>query len=174
MIIGRSTNQFGISRDGKDAFHPFQVDWTHLIASFDELVIMNTGVYSLFALQAGRVHLALLLALDNSCTLPYLHMEISTKLYVAGYKNVKARSFLYSHNRTDIVACLTRQAVHPVCRAASIKGILDSARPTIIGREGLGIVATVIMTIVSHQVSSPIEGSNRIVGIETQSRGSAW
>src|SRR3989442_15998543 len=83
MIIGRSTNQFGISRDGKDAFHPFQVDWTHLIASFDELVIMNTGVYSLFALQAGRVHFALLLALDNSCTLSYLHMEISTKLYVA-------------------------------------------------------------------------------------------
>src|SRR5436305_4410372 len=92
VIIGRSTNQFGISRDGKDACHPFQVDWTHLIASFDELVIMNTGVYSLFALQAGRVHFALLLALDNSCSLSYLHMEISTKLYVASYKNVKARS----------------------------------------------------------------------------------
>src|SRR5207302_9761759 len=91
--IGRSTNQFGISRDGKDAFHPFQVDWTHLIASLDKLVIMNTGVYSLFALQAGRVHLTLLLALENSCTLSYLHMEISTKLYVAGYKNVKAKSF---------------------------------------------------------------------------------
>src|SRR5437660_10963586 len=93
MIIGGSTNQFGISRDGQDAFHPFQVDWTHLIASFDELVIMNTGVYSLFALQAGRVQLALLLALANSWTLSYLNTEISPKLYVAGYKNVKAKSF---------------------------------------------------------------------------------
>src|SRR6266566_5236322 len=74
---------------------------------------------------------------------------------------ITRRSFLYSHYCADIVACLTRQAVHPVCRAASIKGILDSARPTIIGREGLGIVTTIIMTIASHQVSSPIEGSNR-------------
>src|SRR5437763_174703 len=98
MIIGRSTNQFGISRDGKDTFHPFQVDWTHLITNFDELVITNTTEYSLFALQAGRVHLTLLLALDNSCTLSYLHMEISTKLYVAGYKVVKARSLKSTHN----------------------------------------------------------------------------
>src|SRR2546423_10223232 len=80
---------------------------------------------------------------------------------------ITRRSFSYSHDRTDIVACLTRQAVHPVCLAASIKGILDSARPTIIGRESLGVVATVIMTVASHQVSSPIEGSNRIIGIET-------
>src|SRR5437763_2021256 len=94
MIISRSTNQFGISRDGKDAFHPFQVNWTHLVANFDELVITNATEYSFFALQACRVHLASLLALDNFCTLPYLHIEISTKLYVAGYKVVKARSLL--------------------------------------------------------------------------------
>src|SRR5205807_5847517 len=56
MIIGRSTNQFGISRDGKDAFHPFQVDWTHLVTGFDELVITNAAENSFFTLQAGRVH----------------------------------------------------------------------------------------------------------------------
>src|SRR5205807_10396368 len=90
MIIGRSTNQFGISRDGKDAFHPFKVDWTHLVAGFDELVITNAAKNSLFTLQAGRVHIILLLALGNSRMLSYIHMEISVELYVAGYKDVKA------------------------------------------------------------------------------------
>src|SRR6266516_2272080 len=95
MVISRSTNEFGVGRNGEYAFHTFQVDWTHMIERLNQLLLFDAVQQSFFTLQGGWIHVyaphvgQLLYAVIS----PYGHI----KLYVVGYQNVKVNRLTSTH-----------------------------------------------------------------------------
>src|SRR6266516_7339760 len=56
MVISGGANQFSVRRHRQNPLHPFQVNWTHMLNRFDELLLLDAAEQCLFALQNGRSH----------------------------------------------------------------------------------------------------------------------
>src|SRR5947209_17813877 len=89
MIVRRGTDQLGICRDGQNALHALQIDGTHMLDRFDQLLLANAIEQGFFALQSGYGHRypPRLPVMDSATTdvpllLPYLHMDISNCMQI--------------------------------------------------------------------------------------------
>src|SRR6266566_2447592 len=72
---------------------------------------------------------------------------------------------LNPHNKPNIITGLTRQTIHPVGSATSIKSLLQRAGASVIGRERLRIVSAIVLRVASHQVRSCIQCLVGVQGI---------